>query len=133
MYIESQKEFISKNDIANVVYRDNWKHYELTVNRKDSDNSEKFSIEKLLQANTIEYISKENEMDQLIFDYTDTKYTMAFDYRLRSICYFMLKMASSNYHLQFKKGGYILSKETEYDLIDDTKETKEELMYNYLK
>ena len=133
MYIESQKEFISKNDIANVVYRDNWKHYELTVNRKDSDNSEKFSIEKLLQANTIEYISKENEMDQLIFDYTDTKYTMAFDYRLRSICYFMLKMASSNYHLQFKEGGYILSKETEYDLIDDTKETKEELMYNYLR
>lgn len=133
MYLESHRNLIKKNQIENIVFRDNWNQYELLVNKNNSDVREKLTISKLLEANTIEYLRKESEMDQLIFYFTDTKYTMTFDFRLKTICEFMINRASSSHYLQFKKGGYILSNNTEYELIADDKETKEELMYNYLR
>lgn len=135
MYLEFHKDFILNNNIENISFRENWQQYELVVNKKDSDQKEKLSIEKLLQASSIELINKETEADQLIFDFTDAKYTLTFDYNYRQIriCYFLLRRASLTFHLQFIEGGFILYKDTDCDLIKDSKEAKEDLMYNYLR
>lgn len=134
MYLESHRDFILNNNIENINFRENWQQYELVVNKKDSDQKEKLSIERLLQASSIEFIDKgETEPDQLIFDFTDAKYTLTLDYRQIRICYFLLRRASITFHLQFIEGGFILYKDTDCDLIKDAKETKEHLMYNYLR
>ena len=113
MYIESQREYISENNIEGIVFKENWKEYELLVTRKDNNESQKLSIENLLQSSKIEFVNNENEADQIIFDYLGNKYTIVLEYRIRRICYFLLKKACPNYYLRFKKGGYELSKATE--------------------
>lgn len=133
MFIESQREYILKNNIEGINFKDNWKQYELLVTQKNNNENKKLPIENLLQSDEIEFVDNENEADQITFDYLGNKYTLTLDYRIRRICYFLLKIAYPNYCLQFKKDGYKLFKSSECDLIEDSHEAKEYLMYNYLR
>lgn len=133
MYLEEYRDYIFEKQINDIIYRDNWKKYEFNVKEKTTDTSEKWTIEKLLESTSIEYIRKEDEVDQLQFNSNGSLYIIKIEYELRRICYFLLRMAQSTYHLSFKKGGYILYKDNKCNLIEDSRESKEDLMYNYLR
>lgn len=135
MFIENYRDFILEKNITDIRERDYWKKYELSLKKENSDQNKNFSLEKLLTANSIEHIKRFAEADKLIFDFGAEKYTISIEYDelVGCVCEFLQNMAQKQgYHLLFKKGGFVLNRKN-CDIIDDTHETREDIMYNYLK
>lgn len=133
MFLEINRPFINENKINGIVYKDYWKKYEIRLKKEGSDGVFSLSLEKLLAADFIERLNREDESDLVFFVLDSIRYSISSEYEMwYSFNKFIMTVAKNKgYSLRFTKSGYILSKE-ECDVLDDSKELREELLYQYL-
>lgn len=134
MCLELFKGFIVNSGIEGIKYRDYWKKYELVLKKEGSEDTVRMSLEELLTVESIERIYRDAEMDLLVFVKEGIRYIAVLDYDIwLGVFKFVIQKAQENgYSLCFKKGGFALMKE-KCDVIENTTDAREDIMYRYLR
>lgn len=134
MLLESYREYALDQKIPIPSHIEYWKSYEMVIKNEDTGENVSKTLDELLSADSLARVGRKNEPDLLQFNFGETKFSVAVDYRKNySVWMFLIKMAQQrNYYLMFKNGGYVLSK-TKQDIIEDTEESRIDLMSDYLR
>lgn len=134
MCLELYRDFINENGIEGIRYRNYWEKYELTLKKEGTGDMVHMTLATLLTAESIERIYRDYEMDSLVFVKGGTRYIVVveFDIWLWIYTFVLQKAQEKNYSLCFKKGSLALMKESG-DVIEDTTEAREDVMYRYLR
>lgn len=134
MCLELYKDFIKDNGIESVKYRNYWEKYELTLKKEGTEETVHMSLDMLLTSESIERIYRDTEMDLMVVVKEGIRYIVVLDFDMWLWIYeFVLQKAQEkDYSLCFKKDGLALLKE-KCDVIEDTAEAREDIMYRYLR
>ena len=133
MCLEMYRGFIDDNEIKGITFRNYWEQFELPLKKDASDEIINVTMNKLLEADLIERVFRDMEMDSLVIVLDGNKYSLNCDYGIwyRVYEFVFQKALERGFSLCFKKGRLVLSRE-ECDIIENTSDSREDAMFRYL-